>query len=174
VTTLRCSASAWRARSAREVLQPRPAPLLSRLSTHASTQTPVGTWACLRTPSLVPRTPGALALMPTLRFHGCLGVASDAAHTAGARLASKRAKDIGALGDFIVGDNGDESCASSSASGSGDEAGASAGAPTGLDWASGDVRERIRALVQQKGAARPLAPPQPSSMPCCRVRVNPP
>jgi hypothetical protein len=59
-----------------------------------------------------------------------------------------------------VGDGADESGASSSASGSGDEAGCPAGAPTGLDWASGDVRERIRALVQQKGAARP-PPRQP-------------
>lgn len=70
---------------------------------------------------------------------------------AGVRLArrAERAKDR--LGGFIVSDSASDSGASDSGSDSASEGEQAAGAPGGFDWASGNVQDLIRALVQQKG-----------------------
>ena len=81
--------------------------------------------------------------------NGCMLVRSVA--PTGARLARKASSANDRLGSFIVSDSASDSGASDSGSDSTSEGKQAAGAPGGFDWASGNVQELIRALVQQKG-----------------------
>ena len=86
---------------------------------------------------------------------------------AGARLAHKAKSARGRLGGFIVSDSASDSGVSDSGPDSGPEGEEAAGTPGGFDWASGNVQDLIRALVQAEGyAAWPMELWTPCNLPC--------